>query len=130
MTINDLVTQYVAFRRTLGKRAKTAEGILRSFCRAVGPQTRVKQIRPGDVSGFFGSSEPITRTWHAKYCALKGFFQFAVSRGHLSKAPLPTEVPKYPPTMMPYTLAEGEPACTTGHSEGSGSEASFDRAST
>jgi hypothetical protein len=30
----------------------------------------------------------------------------------------------------PYTLAEGEPACTTGHSEGSGSEASFDRAST
>ena len=29
-----------------------------------------------------------------------------------------------------YTLAEGEPACTTGHSEGSGSEASFDRAST
>jgi integrase/recombinase XerD len=108
MTINDLVTQYVAFRRTLGKRAKTTECVLRSFCRAVGTQTRVKQIRRSDVSGFLGSSEPITRTWHARYSPLKGFFQFAVSRGHLSKAPLPTEVPKYPPTVMPYIYSREE----------------------
>jgi site-specific recombinase XerD len=108
MTMNDLVTQYVAFRRMLGQRAKTTECILRSFCRTVGPQTRVKQIRPGDVSGFFGSSEPITRTWHAKYCVLKGFFQFAVSRGHLSKAPLPTVVPTYPPTVIPYIYSREE----------------------
>jgi len=108
MTINDLVTQYVAFRRTLGKRAKTVECILRSFCRAVGPQTRVKQIRRSDVSGFFGSGEPITRTWHARYCALKGLFRFAASRGHLSKAPLPREVPKYPPTVIPYIYSRQE----------------------
>ncbi len=107
MTIHDLVTQYLAFRRTLGKRAKTTEGILRSFCRAVGPRTRVRQIRRRDVSGFFGG-EPITRTWHAKYSALKGLFQFAVSRGHLGKAPLPAEVPKYPPTVTPYIYSREE----------------------
>ena len=37
MTINDLVTHYVTFRRTLGERGQTNEVILRSFCRSVGP---------------------------------------------------------------------------------------------
>jgi site-specific recombinase XerD len=108
MTISDLVTQYLGFRRTLGKRAPTTECILRSFCRAVGPQTRVRQIRRSAVSGFFGSSDPATRTWHAKHSALKGFFRFAVSRGHLSKDPLPTDVPKYPPTARPYIYSREE----------------------
>lgn len=108
MITHDLVTEYLAFRRTLGKRASTIDGTLRSFCRAVGAQTPVGKIRYRDVSGFFGSSVPITRTWHAKYSALKGFFQFAVSRGHLSKAPLPMEVPKYPPTLRPYIYSREE----------------------
>ncbi len=108
MTLHDLVTQYVAFRQALGKRAQSTEDILRSFCRAVGPQTPVKKIRRSAVSGFFGHSEPITRAWHAKYTALKGFFQFAVSRGHLRQAPLPTEVPKYPPTAIPYIYSREE----------------------
>ena len=38
MNINDLVTHYVAFRRTLGERCIITENILRSFCRAVGPR--------------------------------------------------------------------------------------------
>jgi integrase/recombinase XerD len=125
MTINDLVTQYMAFRRALGKRAKMIEYILRAFCRAVGPQTCVQQIRRSAVSGFCGSSEPSTRTWHARYSALKGFFQFAVSRGHLGKAPLPADVPKYPPTVIPYIYSREEvrrlldaiPSCYRGSSD-------------
>ena len=108
MTINDLVTHYVAFRRTLGQRANTTESILRGFCRAVGPQTRVKQIRLRAVSEFIGAPGSITRSWHFKYFVLKGFFQFAVSRGHLSKAPLPATVPKYPPTVVPYIYSREE----------------------
>ena len=45
MNINDLVTHYVTFRRTLGERCKTNESILRSFCRSVGPQTPVAADR-------------------------------------------------------------------------------------
>jgi integrase/recombinase XerD len=108
MTLHDLVTAYLAFRRTLGKRVTTIDGTIRSFCRAVGPQTAVRKIRKSDVSGFFGSSEAITRTWHAKYSALKGFFQFVVNRGHLSNAPLPREVPKYPLTIRPYIYSREE----------------------
>ena len=61
-------------------------------------------IRPGAVAKFLAGTGPITRTWHFKYSALKGFFQFAVSRGHLDKVPLPTELPKCPPTLRPLHL--------------------------
>jgi site-specific recombinase XerD len=108
MTINDLVTQYVAFRRVLGERASATESVLRSFCRAIGPQTDVKQVRRMAVSGFLGGAEPVTRAWHFKYFILKGFFQFAVSRGHIGKAPLPVGVPKYPPTVAPYIYSRQE----------------------
>jgi len=37
MNIDELVTHYVAFRRTLGERCQTNEGILRAFCRSLGP---------------------------------------------------------------------------------------------
>jgi len=34
MNIEELVTHYIAFRRTLGEKCKTNESILRSFCGA------------------------------------------------------------------------------------------------
>ena len=47
-------------------------------------------------------------TWHIKYHALKGFFRFAVSRGHLDEAPLPTVLPKRPRTFVPYIYSRDE----------------------
>jgi len=108
MNINDLVTQYVAFRKTLGERCNAAEETLRSFCRAVGPRKHVSQIRVKSVAAFLTGRGPITGTWHKKYSVLKGFFRFAVSRGHLDKPPLPTEVPKCPPTLVPYIYSRTE----------------------
>ena len=108
MTINDLVTQYVAFRRTLGEKCIITEKTLRSFCRAVGPRTPVGRIRLKPVAKFLAGTGPITRTWHFKYAALKGLFRFAVGRGHVEKAPLPTEVPKCPPTVVPYIYTRTE----------------------
>ena len=97
MKINDVVTQFVAFRRTLGERCKTNEYLLRSFCRAVGPRTPIARIRLKEVKKFLDGTGPITRLWHAKYFALKGFFRFAVSRGDLRKAPLPAVARRCPP---------------------------------
>ena len=108
MNINDLVTQFVAFRRALGERCKTYEYLLRTFCRAVGPRTPIARIRLKDVMTFLNGTGPITRSWHGKYFALKGFFQFAVSRGDLRKAPLPTELPKKPPQLVPYIYSREE----------------------
>jgi site-specific recombinase XerD len=108
MNINDLVTQYVAFRRTLGERCNTTEETLRSFCRAIGLRKHVTQIRVKAVTTFLNGTGPITGTWHSKHSILKGFFRFAVSRGYLVKAPLPTEVPKRPPIAAPYIYSHEE----------------------
>ena len=108
MNINDLVTQYVAFRRTLGERCIATEETLRSFCRAVGLREHVAQIRVKAVTSFLNGMGPITGTWHIKHSVLKGFFRFAVSRGYLDKAPLPTEVPKRPPIATPYIYSHEE----------------------
>jgi integrase len=108
MTINDLVTHYVAFRRILGERCRTNEFLLRRFCRAVGPGTPITRIRLKEVKKFLDGTGPVTRAWHAKYFALKGFFKFAVSRGDLRQAPLPTEIPKMPPLLVPYIYSREE----------------------
>jgi integrase/recombinase XerD len=102
MKLCDLVTHYVAFRRTLGEKCKTNEALLRSFCRAAGPQTLLRDLRADAVAAFLAGTGPVTSAWHIKYHALKGFFQFAVSRGHLEQAPLPTELPKHAPPFVPY----------------------------
>ena len=81
MTINDLVTHYVTFRRTLGERCESNERLLRSFCRWVGPQRAVAEIGAEAVVAFLAGAGPVTSAWHIKYHALKGFFRFAVSRG-------------------------------------------------
>jgi integrase/recombinase XerD len=108
MNVEDLVTHYVTFRRALGERCDTTESVLRSFCRAVGPRASVAQIRPEAVVEFLTGTGPVTRTWHFKYRALRGFFRFAVSRGHLDIAPLPTESPKCLSPFVPYIYSREE----------------------
>ena len=112
MNIRNLVTQYLAFRRALGEQCKNNEDILRSFCRAVGPRKLVTQIRVKAVVAFLAGTGSITGTWHLKHSILKGFFGFAISRGHLNKAPLPTDLPKRPPTATPtFIRAKNSAAC-------------------
>jgi site-specific recombinase XerD len=108
MNINDLITQYVTFRRTLGERCKTNENVLRSLCRTVGPQTRINRILVKDVAKFLAGNGPITNAWHVKYSALKGFFQFAVVRGYVNEVPLPVERPKRLPILVPYIYSRAE----------------------
>jgi integrase/recombinase XerD len=108
MTINDLVTHYVTFRRTLGERCQTNEALLRSFCRSVGAQTPVAGVTAAAVDAFLAGNGPVTSAWHIKYHALKGFFRFAVSRGHLDEAPLPAVLPQRPPRFIPYIYSRDE----------------------
>jgi|HubBroStandDraft_4_1064222.scaffolds.fasta_scaffold09113_3 integrase/recombinase XerD len=108
MTIDDLVTRYVAFRRSLGDQYVVTERTLRSFCRAIGPRTPITRVRLKTVAAYLAGTGSITRLWHFKHTALKGLFLFAASRGLLKKAPLPTEIPKRPPTLVPYIYSRAE----------------------
>jgi integrase/recombinase XerD len=108
MNLHDLVTFYVNYRRTLGEKCLTNEVILRSFCRAVGPRTQIGRIQAKNVKPFLAGRGPITNAWHIRYSALKGFFQFAVSRGYLEHVPLPMALPKRLPTLVPYIYSREE----------------------
>lgn len=108
MNIDDLVTQCVAFHRALGERFGTNETILRAFCRAIGPRTSITRIRLKEVNAFLAGTGPITNGWHGRYFALKAIFQFAVNRGLLTKAPLPTAIPKPLPKLVPYIYSRAE----------------------
>jgi site-specific recombinase XerD len=108
MTLDDLITHYVAFRRTLGERCETNEQALRSFARAIGPRASVARIAATAVAAFLNGPGPVTSAWHIKYHALKGFFRFAVSRGHMVAAPLPAVLPKRPPRFAPHIYSRDE----------------------
>ena len=108
MTIDELLTRYIAFRRTLGEKCKTNASILRSFRQAVGPQTSIAHVSVQSVAAFLNGRGSVTRGWFNRYQALKGFFHFAISRGHLTEAPLPKVLPKRPPPFVPYIYTRDE----------------------
>jgi site-specific recombinase XerD len=108
MTLDDLITHYVTFRRTLGERCVTNERILRAFGRAGGPGTPVGDIRADAVAAFLNGTGPVTSAWHIKYHALKGFFRFARSRGHIATDLLPPTRPKRPPRFVPHIYSREE----------------------
>lgn len=108
MSIDDLVSQYIAFHRALGARYRNEGYLLRSFSRAVGPQTCITHVAAEAVTAFLAGSGPITSAWFSKYKAIKGLFHFAISRGHLTEAPLPTALPQRPPPSVPYIYTRNE----------------------
>jgi site-specific recombinase XerD len=108
MKIGDLVTQYVAFRQALGSRFRDQAYRLQSFCRAVKPETPLIRITREAVTAFLAGDGPVKTEWFQKYQALKGLFCFAISRGHLTEAPLPTILPMRPPRSAPYIYSREE----------------------
>jgi integrase/recombinase XerD len=108
MNINELATHYIAFRRALGEKCKTNASILRAFCQRVGPQTFIAHVGAEVVAAFLNGEGSITSAWFKKYQALNGFFRFAISRGHLTEAPLPKVFPKQPPPFVPYIYTRNE----------------------
>jgi site-specific recombinase XerD len=107
MNVQDLIARYVAFRRALGERYETAAGRLRAFGRFVGEKTAVTDIRRQQVAAFLNGDGPVTRAWHTRYFALRGFYRYAISRGFVFDDPLPKVVPK-PPPFVPYIYSREE----------------------
>src|SRR5262249_54737270 len=82
--------------------------ILRAFARVMGTGVEVTAVRPEPVSDFLRGTGPITSSWHLRYTVLRGFYRYAITRGYATAAPLPTAVPKRPPTFVPYIYSHDE----------------------
>jgi site-specific recombinase XerD len=108
MKLAQVVEDYVAWKRSLGFRFRTAGTILRAFVREAGP-IDVHDVSQQGVAGFLrGPRPPIRSSWHTKHSTLVGLFRFALQRGLLSTSPLPFFVPKRPEYARPYIYSTDE----------------------
>jgi len=108
MKLNQLIVQYVAFRKSLGTNFESPEALLHTFSRVAGEDLDASHVKPHQVMAFLAGRGPVTRYWHRKYTVLSGIFYYALRRGYLSISPLPTTVPKLPEPFKPYIYSREE----------------------
>lgn len=102
MKLKELITQYASFRRSMGEDFESAESLLNTFCRRMGIEIDVSEIRPEQVEQFLAGRGPVNRYWRRKYDTLRGLYRYATSRGFVDHIPLPATVPKMPERLVPY----------------------------
>jgi len=108
MNLQRLIEQYISLQQSLGSPFATNARVLRAFGRARGPRASVADIRVRHVDAFLGKARPVTETWFTRLSYLRCFFRYALSRGYIATAPLPTAMPKYPPVFVPYIYTREE----------------------
>jgi integrase len=111
VNLSELVERYISYRQALGERFVSSAFILRAFARSTGPQLAIGDVKADQVSAFLSGVGSQTNTWHIKYGALKGFYNFAKTRGHVDDIPLPDELPKRVPSLVPYIYSHEELRC-------------------
>jgi site-specific recombinase XerD len=108
MKLKQLIAQYVAFRKSMGNDFESEEGLLKTFCRAMGDEIAVADVTADRVKAFLDGAGPISGYWHRKHTILNGFYRYALSRGHVSVSPLPVVTPKQPERFVPYIYSHEE----------------------
>lgn len=77
MTLNQLIDQYINYRKSLGEKFKTNETCLKAFCKSIDPSITVEAITEEIINNFlYGSTETVTSGWFVKHTALLGFYQY------------------------------------------------------
>lgn len=107
MKLSQAVGAYVAHKQSLGMRFATEARTLKSFCRTLG-DADMNQIESDQVCAYLAGNGPVTRFWHRKLGALRGFYRFALARGYATCSPLPTAVPEQPQAFVPYIYSRDE----------------------
>ena len=102
MTLRESVERYVAWQRNHGAKFHSSAQTLNTFCRQVGEDRDCDTVGEDDVRRFLAGKGVLTRTRAVKYGTLAGFYRFALSRGHVSRIPMPPrEAEPRPPDVAP-----------------------------
>lgn len=109
MRINDLISQYVDYRRCLGEKFQTNASVLNHFGKYIGESADMENLTKDKVTEYlYSGHEEVTATWFCRYGALKGFLTWCLSRGHTEKWLLTDTVPKRPEHIIPYIYTDKE----------------------
>jgi site-specific recombinase XerD len=102
MNMRQLIDKYVAYRQSLGEQFDTNGRVLRTYGRFVGESTKPESVTSEQAKRFVDGNGPITNSRRKRYDALKGLYEFAISRGFTASSPLPVEAPARGPSLVPY----------------------------
>jgi integrase/recombinase XerD len=108
MRLDDVVTEYVAYKRALGMRFNTDARTLTGFCHVVGDQTELEDVTEHQVNMYLAGKDKLFRSWRRNYAALKGLNRFVVGRAYAGPLPLPKLCPQEPQAFVPFVLTREE----------------------
>lgn len=109
MKIGEMINQYVSYRKSLGEKFRTNESVLKSYARLWTDDTEAYMITTERNTAFLEAPNGIvTANWFCKYSALKGLFQWAMSREYIDSIPLPAEIPNRIEHIRPYIYSDKE----------------------
>jgi integrase len=109
MNTGEIIPVYITYRRSLGEKFKTNATVLKGFCKHIGADVDLSSIdQPLIMDYLYAPTGTVTAHLFCKYSALKGFYEWALSRGHVSEMPLPCDLPKRPDHITPYIYSDEE----------------------
>jgi site-specific recombinase XerD len=107
MKLAQAIGQYVQLKQSMGARFHAEQVILNAFARAMG-DISCKEVQPDRVYAYIAGTGPVTRFWHRKHEALRGFYRFAMGRGYVQSSPLPQNLPKPSTEFKPHIYSHDE----------------------
>jgi len=108
MRFSEVVSLYVSHKRSLGRRFRIEEFILKAFCKLLG-DVNITAIEEDAVLAFLNSSGTVTATWLRKFHVLSGLYRFILGRGLAEVSPLPRIIPKQTVlAFIPYIYSHEE----------------------
>lgn len=108
MRLNDGLSLYLQLIQDQGCSGQSIAAVLRQFAKSMGPRRELNSISAEEIRTFLDGNRPLSRYWHRKHSALKGFYRFAFARNLVSTIALPLETPRYRQTFLPYVYSEDD----------------------
>ena len=108
MTLQEAMDRYIEWQRSHGAKFETSADTLLLFARGIDRKIGCDAVTRSQVLAFLAGNGPLTRYRENKYCALAGFYRYAISRDYASSSPLPDNEPKPPKSRPPYIYSRDE----------------------
>ena len=108
MSLQEAIDRYIGWQRSHGAKFETSANTLMRFAKGIGEKIDCDAVTGSQVLDYLAGKGPLTRYRENKYCALAGFYRYAISRGYASSSPLPDNEPKPPKSRPPYIYSRDE----------------------
>lgn len=107
MKTERVITEFIDYKRSLGRRYTSRSFILRAFARVAG-ESDIRTVTPDTVRRFVDGQGPVTNAWFARFGTLNCLFRYAISRNYIATSPLPKLKPAKPIEFRPYIYSAAE----------------------